>query len=269
MLELNGQSVWVQDSGGDGRPVVFIHGNSSSSRTWGAVLASPLLAQHRLITLDLPGHGRSAPAASAEVYSMPGYAGVVQSLVKELGLESVTLVGWSLGGHIALEASADLPGLAGLVIFGAPPVGSPAAMAEAFLPNPAMNVGFTAEVSPDDAAAYATSFVAAGSGLPLDAFVADILATDGAARAGLIGSIGTGRFADEVSIAAGLTVPIAVLHGSGEQLVSLEYLEGLALPTLWRGRIQVIEGAGHAPQEENPDVLSKMLSEFLAELAQR
>ena len=125
------------------------------------------------------------------------------------------------------------------------------------------------QVSPDDAAAYATSFVAAGSGLPLDAFVADILATDGAARAGLIGSIGTGRFADEVSIAAGLTVPIAVLHGSGEQLVSLEYLEGLALPTLWRGRIQVIEGAGHAPQEENPDVLSKMLSEFLAELAQR
>ncbi len=42
-----------------------------------------------------------------------------------------------------------MPAAAGYVIFGAPPVASAARMADAFLPNPAMNVGFTADVSPE------------------------------------------------------------------------------------------------------------------------
>ena len=72
---------------------------------------------------------------------------------------------------------------AGLVIFGAPPVASAAQFPEAFLPNPAMNVGFTASVTEAEATAYAASFTAPGSTVPAGAFVPDILATDGAARA--------------------------------------------------------------------------------------
>jgi dienelactone hydrolase len=89
------------------------------------------------------------------------------------------IVGWSLGGHIALEAAPAPPQAAGYVIFGAPPVASAAQMGEAFLPNPAMSVGFTAAVEPEQARAYAASFTAPGSALSLDEFTADIVHTDG------------------------------------------------------------------------------------------
>ena len=72
------------------------------------------------------------------------------------------IVGWSLGGHIAIEAAPALPEAAGFVVFGTPPVSSAEQLATAFLPNPAMNVGFTAAVSPDEAAGLRGSFVAPG-----------------------------------------------------------------------------------------------------------
>jgi pimeloyl-ACP methyl ester carboxylesterase len=151
-------------------------------------------------------------------------------------------------------------------VFGTPPVSSAEQLATAFLPNPAMNVGFTAAVSPQEARAYAASFVAPGSALGLDDFVADVLATDGAARAGLMASIGEGRFGDQVGIAATLSRPLAVLQGEGERLVSLDYLRALTIPTLWRGAIQILPGAGHAPHEEAPQAFSELLEDFITDL---
>ncbi len=50
--------------------------------------------------------------------------------------EEAVLVGWSLGGHVVLEAAEQLPGVTGLVLFGAPPVSGPAGLRPADLPNP-------------------------------------------------------------------------------------------------------------------------------------
>ena len=122
-------------------------------------------------------------------------------------------------------------------------------MADAFLPNPAMNVGFTADVSPELAHAYAASFTTEGSALPLDEFTADILRTDGAARAALFASVGEGKFTDELAIVEDLGRPLAILHGEGEQLVNLDYLQQLSIPSLWRSRVQLIAGAGHAAHQ--------------------
>ncbi len=87
------------------------------------------------------------------------------------------------GGHIAIEAAPHLPDAAGFLVYGTPPVTTAAQMPEAFLPNPVLNVGFTAEISRDDAEAYASSFVAPGSALNTDDAVTDILRTDGAGHA--------------------------------------------------------------------------------------
>ena len=151
-------------------------------------------------------------------------------------------------------------------MFGTPPVSSAEQLATAFLPNPAMNVGFTAAVSPEEARAYAGSFVAPGSALGPDEFVADILATDGAARAGLMASIGEGRFGDQVGIAATLGLPLAVLQGEGEQLVSLDYLRALTIPTLWRGAIQIVPGAVTPRTRRRREAFSELLEEFIADL---
>jgi pimeloyl-ACP methyl ester carboxylesterase len=262
-----GQELVYRESGGTGRPVVLVHGNSSASRTWRALMDGSFGERFRCLALDLPGHGRSRPAADADVYSLPGYAGILAGFMAATGAGEAVVVGWSLGGHIALEAAPQLTNAAGFVVFGTPPVGTPAQLGEAFLPNPAVNVGFTAEVDADAARSYAVSFLAPGSTLPLTEFVDDILATDGAARAGLGASIGAGRFSDEVKVVAELPQPLAVLHGEGEQLVSLAYLRQVTMPTLWRGEVQVMPGVGHAPHEEAPQEFAAILTRFITGLA--
>ncbi|TQF06094.1 alpha/beta hydrolase [Kitasatospora acidiphila] len=208
------------------------------------------------------GARRSAPASSAGTYSLPGYAEVLVRFAAALDARDALVGGHSLGGHIALEAAPALTDCAGFAVFGTPPMATLEAMPSAFLPNPLVSVGFTAEVTPADARAYAASQLAPGSALPVAPMAEQILATDGAARAGLAASLAAGAFTDEVAIAAGLDRPLAVLHGRDEQLVSLAYLESLHLPPLWRGAVQVIEGSGHSPQLEAPEALAKLLTEF-------
>jgi pimeloyl-ACP methyl ester carboxylesterase len=266
VISVDGQQIAFLESEGEGRAVIFVHGNSSSARTWLPVLTGPFGRRHRCLALDLPGHGQSAAAADPSAYSLPGYAAVLAGFAQARGAADAVIVGWSLGGHIALEAAPAMPAAAGYVIFGTPPVASASQMADAFLPNPAMNVGFTAEVSPDMARDFAASFTAPGSALPLDEFTADILRTDGAARAGLIASVGEGRFADEVTIAVALGRPLAILQGEGEQLVNLGYLQQLSIPSLWRGSVQLIPGAGHAAHQEATAAFTGLLDQFLADL---
>jgi pimeloyl-ACP methyl ester carboxylesterase len=265
-ITVDGQRLGYGRSAGSGRAVVFVHGNSSSSGTWRQLLAGPFGQRYRCLALDLPGHGRSAPASDHATYSLPGYASALGGFCRALGADDAVIVGWSLGGHIALEAAPRLPDAPGFLIFGTPPVATAAQMPEAFLPNPTLNAGFTAEVSRDDAVAYASSFLAPGSALPLDDPVTDILRTDGAARAGLFASVGEGRFADEVAIVAALGRPLAVLHGDQEQLVSLDYLAKLTIPSLWRGAVQIVPWAGHAPHLEAPEKFTNLLEQFIADV---
>jgi pimeloyl-ACP methyl ester carboxylesterase len=267
MVTVDGQRIAFLQSEGDGRAVVFVHGNSSSARTWLPVLTGPFGRRFRCLAFDLPGHGQSAAAADPSAYSLPGYATVLAGFTQACRAAGAVIVGWSLGGHIALEAVPAMPAAAGYVIFGTPPVASAAQMSDAFLPNPAMNIGFTASVGPEQARAYAASFTTPGSALPLDEFTADILRTDGAARAALFASVGEGRFTDELAIVAELASPLAILHGEGEQLVNLDYLQQLNIPGLWRSHVQLIAGAGHAAHQEAPARFTELLDQFLADLS--
>ena len=262
-------SIAYHASPGAGSPVVLLHGNSSSSKAYMRQLLSPLGESRRLIAFDLPGHGQSDNADEPSHYSLPGYASATVAFAKGLGLEEAVFVGWSLGGHIILEAAADLPKAAGFMIFGTPPLAFPPAMDQAFLPNPAMGVGFSAEVSRSDAESYAASFFKPDYADVARSFVEDILRTDGRARAGLAASIAAGGYRDEIEIVATLKQPLAVLHGADEQIVNGAYLQRLAMPTLWRNSVQIIAGAGHAPQWEKAPGFNGLLDAFVAEATRR
>jgi pimeloyl-ACP methyl ester carboxylesterase len=264
-ITVDGQQLAFRQSEGQERPVIFVHGNSCSSRTWEPVLNSQFGQRFRCLALDLPGHGNSARAKDPADYSLPGYAKVLKNFAAATQAEDAVVVGWSLGGHIALEAAPALTKAPGFVIFGTPPIASADQMSEAFLPNPAMATTFNPSVSDEEARAYAEAFTAPRSALDLDEIVADVLRTDGAARAGLGASLAEGRSADEIAIATALTKPLAILHGEGEQLINLDYLRTLSIPALWRGEIQLIPGAGHAPHLENPDQFISLLDQFLAD----
>lgn len=265
-VTVDGRKIAYLESAGNGRAVVFVHGNSSSARTWLPVLSGDLGTRFRCVALNLPGHGESEPAGDQADYSLPGYAAVLTGLAREIGVSDAVFVGWSLGGQIVLEAAPALPDASGFLLFGAPPVASPAQMAEAFLPNPAMGPLFSEHVSASEAELAAAAFTAPGSPLGTGEFVADILATDGAARSGLGSSAGAGRFADEIAIVEALRQPLAIVQGAEEQLVSLDYLRELAFPALWRGEVQLISGVGHAPHQEAPRRFAALLAEFLDDL---
>lgn len=255
-----------RQSAGSGPTIVIIHGNSASSRAFAPQLDSPLGAKYRILVPDLPGHGESDDAADpAGIYNLPGYAAVLHEVVAKLDAADAVFVGWSLGGHIALEAAPDLAQARGFAIFGAPPISFPPAMDQAFLPTPAMAYTFQPELNEAQAQAYvAAAFRRGVTDLPAE-MIADVLRTDGRARGQLAASIRPGGFRDEVAVAAGLKQPLAVLHGAEEQLVNGAYFDTLTMPTLWRGQVQVIEGAGHLPQWEQAERFNTLLDAFVAE----
>lgn len=263
ILQLAKQKIAYYESQGSGQPVFFVHGNSASGKAYQHQLNSRLGEKYHLVAIDLPGHGDSEPAPDMATYSLPGYAAVVAEAAQALGISNAIFVGWSLGGHIVLEAHNLLPEAKGMVIFGTPPLGVASDMAQAFLPNPAVSVGFTPNVDEKAAALYATSFMDPANSIDIQPFVADILRTDGNARGGLGASLGPGKYQNEVDVVANLRIPLAIFHGKAEQLVNLAFIEKQTMPTLWRKAVQVIDGAGHAVQWEQPARFNELLEAFI------
>jgi len=254
--------VAYRQSSGTGRAIVLVHGNSMSSRSFVRQLDGPLGQKRRLIAIDLPGHGESANATSDTVYNLPGYARTVIDLAARLGVEDAVFAGHSLGGHIVLEAAPNLPKAAGFVLFGTPPLAFPPAMDKAFLPNPAMNVGFAGEITKEQAQAYLASWFKPGTTDIPPSFLEDLMRTDGRARTLLGASIVPDGYRDEIEVVAKLKQPLAVLHGADDQLINGGYFASLTMPTLWRGSVQTIANSGHTPQWEQAAQFGALIDAF-------
>ncbi len=261
-LKLSSGKLNYYESIGQRNPMLLIHGNSSSGKSFERQINSSLGETHRLIAIDLPGHGDSDPLANRSDYSFPTYAKVIVEVANALDLQHGIFAGWSLGGHAVLEASGALSSAKGFVIFGAPPLNFPPAMEEAFLPNPAMGAAFNATLTREEQEGFVNAFFAPGSNVNRTEFLNDVAKTDGNARAGMGASIAPDGYADEVEIVANLSQPLAVFHGAEEQLVNADYFNGLTMPSLWRGQVQTIQNAGHAPQWEQPDAFNGLIQDF-------
>ncbi len=264
-IETQNGAVAAHESEGRGPPIVLLHSNSSSSRAFAKQLEGPLGARFRLVAIDLPGHGNSDDARDPALYAIKTQAQTLKAAIDALGLADARYLGWSLGGHFVLELAPDLPKSKGFLIYGTPPLAFPPAMDQAFLPNPATRIGFTETIDRDQAAAYVAAFFRPGTADIPAFFVEDAMRADGRARAAVGASIAPGGYRDEVVVVRELKAPLAILHGSEEQLVNGAYLASLDAPTLWRGAVQIIPGAGHAPQWETPDAFDALVTAFVGE----
>lgn len=93
---------------GAGDPIVLIHGAFTSSHLWQDVL--PRLPKgHRVLVLDLLGHGRSDPAGSHGM-TVAAHAARVATLLDVLGVPRVSLVGHGMGAAIAALVAHTHPG---------------------------------------------------------------------------------------------------------------------------------------------------------------
>lgn len=95
---------------GDGEPVFFLHGNVSSSRFFEETLAA-LPERYRGVAPDLRGFGGTETKPVDATRGLGDYAEDLRGLVEVLGLEgrSIHLVGWSVGGTVALRYTMDHP----------------------------------------------------------------------------------------------------------------------------------------------------------------
>ena len=99
-------SINVTDDGGDGTPVLLVHGITESSRTWEPI-TERLRETHRVITMDLRGHGSSGTSSD---YGLEAMAGDVVTVAEYLGvLGEVHLVGHSLGGAVVSAVGGAAP----------------------------------------------------------------------------------------------------------------------------------------------------------------
>ncbi|MFJ2439038.1 alpha/beta fold hydrolase [Streptomyces sp. NPDC087658] len=93
----------VRDHGGDGPPLVLLHGAGRSLADWDAV-APLLVPRHRVLAVDLPGHGRSPPLVGP--WSFDAMTEVLADVLRSYGIPDAVPVGHSLGGMIALRYAA-------------------------------------------------------------------------------------------------------------------------------------------------------------------
>ena len=264
LFEIDRMKIAAIVSRAQGRPVLLLHGNSSSKSVWVRQIRLLSQAGRSLIVPDLPGHGESSNACdSQETYSFPGYAGVIRRLLDLNDCGEVDVVGWSLGGHIGLELLGTEPRVRSLLIVGTPPVRpSVEALHAAFHADDDMQLAGKPNFSAADAETYGKAMLG-GSRYLTRNLLEDIRRTDGNARRFMFENALRSVGVDQRSVAEMAAKPLCVVHGEKEPFVRLSYLRSIRYRALWGDRIHVIAGAGHAPHWQTPAAFNEILKRFL------
>lgn len=260
-------SIRITESEGTGFPILMLHGAGSTRHVFRPQLESTLAQSFRLIAMDFPGHGDSGNATDpATTYTQRGYAAAVLAVVEALQLHRFAIYGWSLGGHVGIELLAHHPGVAGLMLTGAPPIAhGPFAMLRGFQPSWDMLLASKEHFSPRDVARFAR--LCYGDAPPAE-LVAAIERTDGRARAVYSRALMKGEGVDQRRTVENARVPIAVVNGEHDPFVRLSYFDTVDYPYLWDGQCRIIRGAGHAPFRDAADRFNTLLARFATD-AQR
>ncbi len=258
---------------GTGANVVLVHGNGDEADTWRHVLPA-LAAKYRVIALDLPGFGRSAPEENG---SLMGLAASVRGLIEALGLERVALVGSSLGASVSSAVAVSMPGrVSSLTIIGGPMPG----LREA---QPEVSPGIRAMLEPGVGEAYYTGLREAGQDAAyasLEPYYGDLSALSATDRSFLRERVWARVWSDTQRTAffaalrsmfdpvgdgflAGLKdVPMQLIWGERDAIVPIAAAHGI-LAAFAQSRLEVIAGSGHLPQQERPEAVLEALKGFL------
>jgi pimeloyl-ACP methyl ester carboxylesterase len=103
----DGTPIAYEIHGGGEPTLILVHGWSCDARYWREQLAH-FAARHRVVTVDLAGHGHSG--AGREDYTMRSFGEDVRAVADAVGGDRLILVGHSMGGLVIAEAAHQLPG---------------------------------------------------------------------------------------------------------------------------------------------------------------
>jgi abhydrolase domain-containing protein 6 len=242
-------SVW---EGGSGPTLVLLHGAGDQAGAWARTVGG-LVTDYRVVIPDLPGHWKSDPR-SGPIHMEQLLDGVERVMDAYCPDEPVVIVGNSLGAWLGfLYARANPERVARLVAVNGGPL---------FEPDPQVNLFPTTR----DEARETMKGLMGPASPPIPGYVLDDIVrrttTGPAARfAATAGEMGfyllDGRLGE-------VTVPVELVWGAADQLLTVEYAERM-LDGLPRARLHLINGCGHVPQRECPIRFLEVLTGALEE----
>ena len=236
--------------------LLLIHGAGVSARTWVNQLRG-LSDVARPIAVDLPGHRDSDPVAEP---SLETYADTAYEVLRRLGAGRAFVAGHSLGGAVAQTLATRHPELVrGLVL-----------------------ISTCARLPPDDGALRLLGFVPAPLRRALLLEGARRLLLGPFASTDAIGltfeeirrcrsetiqhDTAIGREMDLAAVAHALRVPVLIMCGGRDRLTTPALAH--ALGAMIAGcRLEIVPSAGHMLPLEAPDVVNRLIREFIAEVA--
>jgi haloacetate dehalogenase len=267
--------------GGEGPPVVLLHGHPRTHTTWHRL--APLLAAagHSIICPDLRGYGRSSapvPRSDHSQASKRAMAGDVVNLMRQLGHEHFAVVGHDRGSYVALRLAMDNPqAVTHLAVLDSVPIGEALARADARFAAKWWHWFFFAQTEIPERVITADPDAWYGAGEDLAARMgesnyADYLSAirDPAVVRAMVedyrAGLGVDRAADVADRSAGrhLSCPTLVAWSTEDDMEEL-YGDVLAVWRPWAPDLRgVAIPSGHHMAEEAPEDLAVALTTFLA-----
>jgi 3-oxoadipate enol-lactonase len=250
-----GRIGYLERGGGDATAIVFLHGVGSDKSVWAPQL-DHCGQSRRAVAFDYPGYGESEFIEGA---TRDDYAAAILAAIDALGIDRAHICGLSLGGVVAIAMhAAAAHRCASLII------------SDSFAVHPGgqaihdRSVAASQSMTMRELAEARTGLLLGSAATPaLRAEVIDTMAAIGPA-AYRLGAAAV-WLADQRDRATAIDVPTLVLVGDEDKITPPELSEEL-VRLIPGSRIELIAGAGHLANAEQPAAFNRRIESFLAQL---
>jgi 3-oxoadipate enol-lactonase len=245
---------------GDGPPIIFVHGLGGTGNVWHAQRQG-LARYFKVITLDLPGSGRSAK--NERTYSMERWADQVIGLADALKLKEFAVVGHSMSTILAQKVAAKIgPRLSALVLCG-PLTELPPAGKEAFIKRAESVIKDGMLAVADTVLGGALTPATREANAALAGLYREVLlSNDPACYAGQCQALISGSArADQPKIKC----PTLILLGDQDGVTPLSMARAVAAAIVGC-RIRIVPATAHLTMAERPELFNAALVDFLGGL---
>ena len=257
--EVGGLRVRYADRGFGDSVVLLLHGFGGDLDNWMFNLDS-LADKHRLLALDLPGHGESGKTIPEP--SISGLAKFVGKFLEVVGVPSAHIVGHSMGGAIAMQLASDSP-------------------------ETVKSLGLicSAGLGPDINSDYLRGFIEAQSQQELKLVLEQLFADESLVNLQLVNNLlnykrmdgveaslnalsetlisaGEQTFLTDNIVASG--IPVLVIWGKQDRIIPVSHAQNFSAAGGYCVEVEIFDSAGHMVQMEKAYEVNRSLLNFLA-----